>query len=1248
MEKEREFQSQSTEHNLRALFNAIPEAMFLMDRQGTVLEANEPFAARFGKSLTDCIGQNAFDLLPPDVAVYRRNKVAEVLRTGKKISFEGGLEGDSLLPGRKIHHICPLFGSDGEVNRLVVFSQDITGFKRKEEGLRVAQKALDEDLQAMTKLHEISGLFVREGNMDLVFDKVIDAACSITGAGMGSIRLIDPKSGLLKIVAQQGFFPPLQECSHDSTEGTCLCDTVLQCREPMMVEDVATCPLIWGRKELEAHLADGILSFQLIPLVSCSGKMRGILAIYFRTPFHTEERVVKLLNLFAIQITDIIERTEKERALQHSEEQRRLAQEAAKSGSWAWEVQTNQNTWSDELWQLYGLDQNECAPSFEAWRKTLHPDDRERVVREVENVVCNGGDLNVEWRVQHHDGSEHWLMSRGKVVRDAGGRPVQMLGIVIDITERKRIEEQLITSNERYSSLFRNTLNGIAYCRMIFQDDRPVDFIYEQVNERFEMLTGLKNVEGRRVSEVIPGFANTSVELLEIYGRIAKSGMAERIEYYLEPLKMWLDISVYSTQYEHFVMVFNVITERKQTEYALRKSEKKFRFITEQMEEVVFVADNAGRLTFVSPAIEKCFGYTSQEVIGHQFTDYLVDDEVSRFTVLFNDAVLYQMMRQVLEFRCRKKTGSVFYGEIHFHYFHEEGSSGIIGLIRDITERKRNEAVTEFRLRLLMLHDSCSIEEVLRLTLDEAERLTESCMGFFHFLEADQVTISLQVWSTRTEKDSCRAVGCPGHYSLNDAGVWADAIRERQPLIHNNYDKLPNRKGMPNGHAGVKRELVVPIMRGEKIMAIIGIGNKAEDYDQEDVKLLSALATIAWDIIGRKQAELSERRIQHELDNAQKMELVGRMAGGIAHDFNNMLCVILGHAEMALLDSHQNESLKTALQEIINAAEKSTSLANQLLAFARKQPLIAKVLDLNVLIDNMLNMLRRLLGEYITLVWHPGQNLAPVNMDSSHFDQILVNLCVNARDSIVGTGTIVIETKTVTFHQSSAVDSTEIPPGEYVMLSVRDSGCGIEEKNAVHIFEPFFTTKEVGKGTGLGLSTVFGLVKQNDGLIKFSSAPGKGTEFRVYLPKYFGSEVSVKREQQVEPVKRGQETILIVDDEREILKLSKLILQKQGYRVLTAGSPGEAIKIVEEEKGEIHLLLTDVIMPEMNGRDLAVKILSTCPRIKVLFMSGYTADIIAAQGEINEVMALVRKPFSVSELTKKVYDSLHPSPHPQE
>jgi len=254
------------------------------------------------------------------------------------------------------------------------------------------------------------------------------------------------------------------------------------------------------------------------------------------------------------------------------------------------------------------------------------------------------------------------------------------------------------------------------------------------------------------------------------------------------------------------------------------------------------------------------------------------------------------------------------------------------------------------------------------------------------------------------------------------------------------------------------------------------------------------------DVTELKRSEAEKAKLEDQLHQSQKMEMVGRLAGGIAHDFNNMLCVILGHAEMALLDNQLNESLRESLQEIFNAAEKSADLTHQLLAFARKQPLIPKVLDLNVVIEGMLNMLRRLIGEDITLVWSPEKLLYPVNMDSSHIDQILINLCVNARDAITEIGKIVIETKNVMLHEPYAVDGEVGSSGAYVLLSVSDNGRGIEEKDAGYIFEPFFTTKESGKGTGLGLSTVYGLVKQNNGFIRFSSEPGKGTEFSVYFP----------------------------------------------------------------------------------------------------------------------------------------------------
>jgi CheY-like chemotaxis protein len=285
-------------------------------------------------------------------------------------------------------------------------------------------------------------------------------------------------------------------------------------------------------------------------------------------------------------------------------------------------------------------------------------------------------------------------------------------------------------------------------------------------------------------------------------------------------------------------------------------------------------------------------------------------------------------------------------------------------------------------------------------------------------------------------------------------------------------------------------------------------------------------------------------------------------------------------------------------------------------------------------------MLRRLIGEEIELVWRPEKTLWPLRMDPAQIDQILVNLCINSRDAITGVGRITIATGDKIFDAAFCSGHQGYVAGEYVMLTVSDDGHGMDKETLKQIFEPFFTTKEVGQGTGLGLAMVYGIVKQNGGFIDVYSEPGQGTSFKIYLPRSPGKEEEVRTAETLEPAGRGQETVLIVEDEPAILDLSKQLLEMQGYRVLTAGTPGEAIRLAEKHKGEIHLLLTDVIMPEMNGRELAGKLLSLYPGLKRLFMSGYTADIIAPHGVLDEGVHFLQKPFSLNALAAKVREAL--------
>jgi len=388
--------------------------------------------------------------------------------------------------------------------------------------------------------------------------------------------------------------------------------------------------------------------------------------------------------------------------------------------------------------------------------------------------------------------------------------------------------------------------------------------------------------------------------------------------------------------------------------------------------------------------------------------------------------------------------------------------------------------------------------------------------------------------------------------------------------------------------------------------------------------------------VGVKRDITAELVLVEQFQQAQKMESVGRLAGGVAHDYNNMLAVILGYTGMALGKVAPSDPLHEDLQQIFEAATRSAEITRQLLAFARKQAIAPVVLNLNTTVDSMLKMLRHLIGENISLAWMPAFEVWPVKIDPSQLDQILANLCVNGRDAIDGVGKITIETANVIFDDAYCDRNVGFTPGAFVMLAVSDSGCGMDKNTIDQIFEPFFTTKEIGKGTGLGLATVYGIVKQNRGFINVYSEPGNGTTFKIFIPRDTTGIVETKDSSVAETLLGGSETILLVEDESILLVMVKRLLESLGYTVLSAAGSGEALRMAEEHLGEIHLLLTDIIMPEMNGRDLALQLAALCPSMKQLFMSGYTADVITHQGILDEGVEFIQKPMSLMDLATKV------------
>ena len=398
------------------------------------------------------------------------------------------------------------------------------------------------------------------------------------------------------------------------------------------------------------------------------------------------------------------------------------------------------------------------------------------------------------------------------------------------------------------------------------------------------------------------------------------------------------------------------------------------------------------------------------------------------------------------------------------------------------------------------------------------------------------------------------------------------------------------------------------------------------------------------DITARKHAEQAKAKLAAQLQQAQKMESVGRLAGGVAHDFNNMLGVIIGRAELALARVDPSPPLREHLEEIRAAARHSADLTRQLLAFARRQTVAPQVLHLNDTVASMLAMLQRVIGENVQLSWLPGAGLWPVNVDPAQISQVLVNLCVNARDAIANVGKLVIETGNRTLDAGYCAAHPGAAVGDYVRLAVRDDGSGMSDEVLAHLFEPFFTTKEVGKGTGLGLATVYGIVEQNRGFIDVRSERGAGTTFTIYLPRHAISAQTPRPSTVAATRSPGRGTILLVEDEEAVLKLTQLMLEGLGYTVIVARAPGEALRLAWEHSGKIDLLMTDVVMPEMNGRDLAEKISSLHPNTRCLFMSGYTADVIAYHGVLDEGVQFLQKPFSTAELADKLREALGPIP----
>ncbi|MBF0411638.1 MAG: response regulator [Desulfamplus sp.] len=666
--------------------------------------------------------------------------------------------------------------------------------------------------------------------------------------------------------------------------------------------------------------------------------------------------------------------------------------------------------------------------------------------------------------------------------------------------------------------------------------------------------------------------------------------------------------------------------ELKKSEDELRKSEEKYRALVEGLPDVIMRFDREGRHLFVSDNVNREVDLNAEQFIGKTHKELGFPEELCCFWEAAIKEVFDSGIPFESEFSFIGKGGKEHI--VNWRLLAERNSSrdieSVLSISRDITKHRKaerdyhtlfNEMLDGFALHEIICDDNQNPIDYKFLAVNPAfERMT-SVKSY------DIVGKRVLEVFPDTEK-----------YWIE---IYGKVALTGEPVFFENYSNQ--------------------ICKYFEVTAFRPLPNQ--------------FACIFIDITERKQAESEKEKLQTQLNQSQKLESIGRLAGGVAHDLNNMLSVIIGNTEMVIDQIDPSHHLFDELKEIMDAAKRSANLTRQLLTFARKQTIEPKVLDFNKTVEEMLKMLGRIIGEDIDLKWQPQNGLWRVKMDPSQIDQILANLCVNARDAINGVGSLTIKTQNIVLNQSlytdqicyidktsyiepiccndkiCSTDNQEAVTGYYVLLSVSDNGCGMDKEVMKSIFEPFFTTKEIGKGTGLGLSTVYGIVKQNNGFINVESILNEGTTFNIYIPRYIDSNSSQSDVEHLkiefssfEPDANQAPTILLVEDEPAILKLTKMILTKEGYKVVAAASPSDAVDIAKNYHGEIDLLITDVIMPQMNGRELAEKILSIYPNINLLFMSGYTADVIQSQQDMIEGAHFIQKPFSRKDLAAKLKD----------
>ncbi len=834
-----------------------------------------------------------------------------------------------------------------------------------------------------------------------------------------------------------------------------------------------------------------------------------------------------------------------------------------------------------------------------------------------------------------------------------------------------KADEALLKSEERYRAFVENSSEAVwcvdldppcpTRCTVAEQIDHFYDYGYlAECNDAMAQMFGFgdaTSIVGARMSNLLPRSLPQNRKYLEAFIESNYRLVDEELEELDREgeSKCFLNNLVGIVEDGSLTRAWGTkrdITERKKAENLLRESEERYERLVELSPDAIIIHTDGG-VNFCNTAALRLVGADSaKEVIGKSVFDYVAPE--SRETMRARiGRILNGESLPVVGFKCVRKDGSLIDVEMQSVAFNHGNRSAIQAVIRDVSERKLAELALQEANERAMREYERLIERiaVLGQTLGQARELKSILRALREFtvvsVPCDGMVISLYepeenvrratyCWVDGAEIQTCDLVEMPVRNGLTGRAIKTGAI-----LIDNEFQKnLPKWSIVVGKHeegAIPQSALSAPMsIRGRTVGCIEIQSYRKHAYTDEHGTAMRMAANLAATAVENVELIDRERAKAEQLRQSQKMEAVGQLAGGVAHDFNNLLTVITGYSEIGIRRMSTGDPLRKNMEEIKRAADRAASLTRQLLAFSRKQMFQTKVIDLNSVVADMNTLLRRLIGENIDLVSSLEPSLCKIKADPGQIEQVLMNLVVNARDAMPRGGKLTIKTSNAVLDQTSkSLPSTK--PGRFLMLTVSDTGVGMDAETRKRVFEPFFTTKEIGKGTGLGLATVYGIVKQSGGNIVVYSELGQGTTFKIYLP-VADDFVTDDEEVKAPEVPRGHGTILLVEDEELVRTLAREILETNGYEVVSAANGVEALRVCAGYEGHIDLLITDVVMPQMGGRELAERLVELRPSTKVLYMSGYTDDAIVMHGVLDDQMAFIQKPFSLDMFALKVRD----------